>query len=271
MKGKKASSGPIRQNQGQPLPKISSPTLNAASGRYRSPGDNLLSPNDRWRDERKAKAWRISVDDDHSISSSDIHSAGRASIASFGTVDSDPGPSRMRRTHYPINRMTSASSLRTGTTSFDDFPISAHSSNVSLEHQFIDNLNIRTSVDTTSSVSGTSSPPPINLLSLSPSPHSWMQAQNAAHPYVVPSIIQYRPTSQKPYEGKIYGHPPSPGIDPHSGTINPIFKVPPLPSPTEQFTSPHSLPPFSQLEAVAEGEYPPLSPMSFQSPDEESS
>ncbi|EIW86733.1 Pkinase-domain-containing protein [Coniophora puteana RWD-64-598 SS2] len=276
MKGKKSSSGPIRQNQGQSMPKVSSPTLSAAAGRYHNPGDNTLSPGDRWRDERKARAWRISVDDDHSVSSSDMHSTGRASVASFGTVDSDPGPSRVRRANYPINRMTSASSLRTGTTSFDDFPISARSSNMSLQHQFVDNLNLRTSVDTTSSVSGTSSPPPINLLSLSPSPHSWMQAQNhqdSANPtYVVPSIIQYPPTSQKPYEGQLYGHPPSPGIEPHSATINPIFKVPPLPSsPTEQFSSPHSLPPFAQLEAVAEGEYPPLSPMSFQSPDDESS
>ncbi|KAH7930957.1 Pkinase-domain-containing protein [Leucogyrophana mollusca] len=278
-KGKRASaSGPIRQNQGHSVPKISSPTLHAASGRYINPVDGSLAPSDRWKDERLSKARRRDFDDDHSMSSSDIHSTGHVSVISFATVDSDPGPSRMRNRPgiYGINRMTSASSLRTATTSFDDFPTSARSSNsISLDHQFLNDFNIRASVDTTSSVSGTSSPPPINLLSLSPSPHSWMHAQNSREstspPYMVPPIIHYPPSSHKSYEcnGQLYGHPPSPGIDPQAA-INPIFKVPPLPSPTsDSLSSPHSLPPFSQLEAVAEGEYPPLSPMSFHSPDED--
>lgn len=146
------------------------------------------------------------------------------------TVDSDPGPARVRRpVIYGINRMTSASSLRTGRTSYDDFPTSARSSNsISLDHQF-NEFNIRASVDTTSSVSGTSSPPPINLLSLSPSPSSWMHSHNShesTSPYVVPPLIQYPSSSHKSYEcnGQLYGHPPTDLIDPHAA-INPIFKV----------------------------------------------
>ncbi|KAF9231708.1 Pkinase-domain-containing protein [Melanogaster broomeanus] len=259
-KGKLSASGPIRQNQ----------------------SNGSLASSDRWlpRDERLTKVRRRDFDDDHSMSSSDIHSTGRTSAISFATVDSDPGPTRVRRpTLYGINRMTSASSLRTGTTSFDDFPTSARSSNsISLDHQF-NEFSIRASVDTTSSVSGTSSPPPINLLSLSPSPNSWMHSHNShdsaspQHPsyVVVPPRIQYPSSSHNSYEcnGQLYGHPPIEGIDPHAA-INPIFKVTPLPtSPSEHLSSPHPLPPFSYLEAVAEGEYPPLSPMSFHSPEDE--
>lgn len=292
-KGMMSASGPIRQSQSNG--KVSSPTLNAASGRYLKPPDTNLPSSDRWlpRDERLSKVRRRDFDDAHSMSSSDVHSTGRMSAMSSATVDSDPGPTRIRRpTVYGINRMTSASSLRTGRTSYDDFPTSARSSNsISLDHQF-NEFNVRASVDTTSSVSGTSSPPPINLLSLSPSPNSWMHSHNShesTSPYVVPPLIQYPSSSHKSYEcnGQLYGHPPTDLIDPHAA-INPIFKVvcmcttswpfadgrsctkTPLPmSPSDHLSSPHSLPPFSHLEAVAEGEYPPLSPMSFHSPEDE--
>ncbi|OJA21511.1 hypothetical protein AZE42_05111 [Rhizopogon vesiculosus] len=276
-KSKLSASGPIRQKETQASAKVSSPTLNAASGRYINPIDGTLAPADRWglRDERLAKARRRDFDDDHSMSSSDVHSLSRMSAISFATVDSDPGPSRTRRpTLFGINRMTSASSLRTGTTSFDEFPTSARSSNsISLDHQFND-FCIRGSVDTTSSASGASSPPPINLLSLSPSPRPWICTDSTSpqhSSYMVPPMIQYPSSSHKTYEcnGQLYGHPPSPGIDPQAA-INPIFKVTPLPtSPSDLLSSPHSLPPFSQLEAVAEGEYPPLSPMSFHSPEDD--
>lgn len=291
-KGKISASGPIRQNQSSS--KVSSPTLNAASGRYLKPPDTNIPSSDRWlpRDERLSKVRRREFDDGHSMSSSDVHSTGRMSAMSDATVDSDPGPSRVRRpTVYGINRMTSASSLRTGRTSYDDFPTSARSSNsISLDHQF-NEFNIRASVDTTSSVSGTSSPPPINLLSLSPSPNSWMHSHNShesASPYVVPPLIQYPSSSHKSYEcnGQLYGHPPTDLLDPHSA-INPIFKVvckltslwflsdsfcsaqTPLPtSPSDHLSPPHTLPPFSHLEAVAGGEYSPLSPVSFHSPED---
>lgn len=277
-KSKAAASGPIRQNQNGSA-KVSSPTLDAASGRFLKPPDGTLAPGDRWlpRDERLSKVRRRDFDDDHSMSSSDIHSTGRMSAISFATVDSDPGPARIRRPPAGgVNRMTSTSSLRTGTTSFDDFPTSARSSNsISLDHQ-LNEFHIRASVDTTSSVSGTSSPPPINLLSLSPSPNSWMHSHNSHDStspqhtsYIGAPMIQYPSSSHTTYEcnGKMFGHPPSPGIDPHVA-VNPIFKVAPLPSSLLDHPSPHSLPPFSQLEAVAEGEYPPLSPMSFTSPDD---
>ncbi|KAG2366535.1 kinase-like domain-containing protein [Suillus spraguei] len=276
-KSKVSASGPIRQKETQGSAKVSSPTLNAASGRYINPIDGTLAPNDRWglRDERLSKVRRRDFDDDHSMSSSDVHSLSRMSSISFATVDSDPGPSRTRRpTLYGINRMTSASSLRTGTTSFEDFPTSARSSNsISLDHQFND-FCIRASVDTTSSASGASSPPPLNLLSLSPSPRPWIRTDSTSpqhSSYMGPPMIRYPSSSHKSYEcnGQLYGHPPSPGIDPQS-VINPIFKVTPLPtSPSDHLSSPHSLPPFSQLEAVAEGEYPPLSPMSFHSPEDD--
>jgi len=80
-----------------------------------------------------------------------------------------------------------------------------------------------------------------------------------------------------------YGHPPSPGVAPKSA-INPIFKVvsykwdseggfepddsgdfvqPPL-FPPRTSDSSAALPPFSQLEAIAGGEYPaPLSRIGF--------
>ena len=291
--GKISASGPIRQNQSSS--KVTSPTLNAASGRYLKPPDTNLPSSDRWlpRDERLNKVRRRDFDDDHSMSSSDVHSTGRMSALSSVTVDSDPGPARVRRPAiYGINRMTSASSLRTGRTSYDDFPTSARSSNsISLDHQF-NEFSIRASVDTTSSVSGTSSPPPINLLSLSPSPNSWMHSPNShesASPYVVPPLIQYPSSSHKSYEcnGQLYGHPPTDLIDPRAA-INPIFKVvckrislwfssdsscsaqtPLATSPSDHLSPSHTLPPFSHLEAVAEGEYPRLSPMSFHSPGNE--
>lgn len=224
-----SASGPMRQKGTQASAKVSSPTLNAASGRYINPIDGTLAPAERWglRDERLAKARRRDFDDDHSMSSSDVHSLSRMSAISFATVDSDPGPPRSRRpTLFGINRMTSASSLRTGT-SFDEFPTSARSSNsISLDHQFND-FCIRGSVDTTSSASGASSPPPLNLLSLSPSPRPWICTDSTSpQSYMIPPMIQYPSSSHKSYEcnGQLYGHPPSPGIDPQSA-INPIFKV----------------------------------------------
>ena len=228
-KSKAAASGPIRQNQNGTA-KVTSPTLHAASGRFLKPPDS----SERWlqRDERLTKVRRRDYDDDHSVSSSDVHSTGRISAISFATVDSDPGPTRGRRPPVSgINRMTSTSSLRTGTTSFDDFPTSARSSNsISLDHQF-NEFNIRASVDTTSSVSGTSSPPPINLLSLSPSPNSWVHSHNSydstspRHSYMGPPMIQYPSSSHTTYEcnGNVFGHPPSPAIDPQM--VNPMFKV----------------------------------------------
>ncbi|KAH9486941.1 putative serine/threonine-protein kinase [Psilocybe cubensis] len=316
-KGKQPSSGPVRQQvtNGNAAP---SSTLGAAAGKFvMQQNDPLLSPLDRDRDrewrgsqerERFAKARRREFDDDHSMSSSDMHSVSRMSSISFATVDSDPGPSsrlRNRPSLYNISRMTSRSSLRT---SFDDFPPSARSSNsFSLEGQLAHDF--RTQASVSSHLSGSVSPPPIQLLSLSPtmspplSPSpAWVQIQQhkegllsrtQSPPFVAVSPRYYTNPSAPhspldlhsqlpPLPASPYGHPPSSygGYPPSSGhtpksaksAINPIFKVPPLPPPPlppltgDDRLKP--LPPFSQLDAVAGGEYPPLSPIVFTTPEE---
>jgi len=330
-KGKHPSSGPVRRDQHANGNTVGSNTINAAAGKFLQP-ESLLAPPDRereWRgpSERISKARRREFDDDHSMSSSDVHSISRMSSISFATVDSDPGPSRLRNrpSLYGISRRTSRSSLRT---SFDDFPPSARSSNsFSLEGQLAHDF--RTQASVTSHLSGSVSPPPLQLLSLSPtispslSPSPpWMQVQqhkddllsrtqspsyfsisprfhscaSAPHsPLDLNGQLPPLPPSPYGHPPSSYGYPPSSGHTPKSAksAINPIFKVvsykwdptdglvpddsiqpplppPPLPPPPtgDRRPSPNALPPFSQLEAVAGGEYPPLSPMVFTTPAE---
>ncbi|KAF9056152.1 kinase-like domain-containing protein [Panaeolus papilionaceus] len=310
------SSGPVRREQG--ANGAMSTVHGAAAGRYAMQPDPLLSPPDRmeWRNPsvRVAKARRREFDDDHSMSSSDVHSLSRVSSISFATVDSDPGPSRIRNrpSLFGINRMHSRSSLRT---SFDDFSTSARSSNsFSLEGQLAHDF--RTQASVSSHISGSVSPPPLQLLSLSPtmspslSPSPpWLQVQHAhkedllsrtqSPPFLsvsphFPSNLSNGPHSPLDLNGghlpplppSSYGQPPSSygGYPPSSGhtpksarstksAINPIFKVPPLPPPPlssvdNPIPSSNALPPFSHLEAVAGGEYPPLTPMVFSKPDD---
>ncbi|KAG6911968.1 hypothetical protein DXG01_000216 [Tephrocybe rancida] len=260
----KMISGQARQTQ--------SSTVSAAGARFVAPGDGGERD---WRgmNDRVSKARRREYDDDHSMSSSDVHSMGRMSSISFATVDSDPGPSRARNrpSVFGINRMTSMSSLRT---SFDDFAPSARSSNsFSLEGQLAHDFHIQASVNSLS-------PPPIQQLSLSPtlSPSPpWIQV-----PETQPQFIQ-NPT-YPPFDYQ--GQSPHLGNTPKSArsNINPIFKVvsyewdrldglapdsfgkfvqPPLPPQTADSESSNALPSFAQLDAIAGGEYPPLSPMSF--------
>ena len=225
------SPGPIRQNQGQGTGGISTTTLNAAAGRF---GGSV--PASSWKDERFAKARRRDLDDDHSMSSSDVRSS-RMSAISFASVDSDPGPSviRNRPSIFGINRMQSATSLRTGTASFDDFPSSARSSNSfsvgeSLAHDFSSRANVDGQP-----LSGTISPPPMQMLSLSPNsswhPHSpsekSISLRRENHPTFIPMpppLPQYpsdintvRPHSPCD-DGSLSNIPSSPGI-------NPMFKV----------------------------------------------
>jgi hypothetical protein len=318
-KGKPAASGPIR-GQGPTAPTVNgerggSMTINAAAGRYGSQTDR-----DRvseWRSgERVAKARRREYDDDHSMSSSDMRSSiGGMSSISFATVDSDPGPSRLRTrpSLFGISRMTSTSSLRT---SFDDFPTSPRSSNsFPLEHQLANEFHSRASVDASSplSATGSVSPPPMHSLSLSPSMSpspTWLQPHQHSKDSSLSSVGSQRqppatfismphpqqpsplnPSSpHSPYDvggmchsvpPSPFGHPPSP-MGPNS-VINPMFKVvsvsillivapltpyiqPPLPVPLDDHPPQHLLPPFSQLEAVAEGEYPAMSPISLHPP-----
>jgi len=323
--GKQPSSGPVRREQGAAGNAAASSTIGAAAGKFVMQSELIHSPPDRdreyrdreWRNqqERMVKARRREYDDDHSMSSSDVHSLSRMSSISFATVDSDPGPSRLRNrpSLYGISRMTSRSSLRT---SFDDFSPSARSSNsFSLEGQLAHDF--RTQASVTSHISGSVSPPPLQLLSLSPSmspsspPYGLQQhkddllSRTQSPPYlsVSPVFFPSNPHSPRDSNGQLpalppspyghprssYGYPPSSGHTPKSAksAINPIFKVvsykwdstdglvpddsiqpplppPPLPTSTDDDRlSSNALPPFSQLEAVAGGEFTPLSPMVF--------
>lgn len=260
----KLSSTMTRQNQ--------SSTVNAAGARFVAQTDGGERDR-RCVNERVLKARRREFDDDHSMSSSDVHSMSRMSSISFATVDSDPGPSRARNRPnvFSINRMTSMSSLRT---SFDEFTHSGRSSNsFSLEGQLAHDFHVQASVNSLS-------PPPMQLLSLSPtmSPSpSWNQVGESQNQFV-----QNPPYPHFDYQGQS----PRLGNTPKSAksNINPIFKVvsykwdrpdgltpdhfeklvqPPLPPRTADSELSNALPPFSQLDAIAGGEYPPLSPMSF--------
>lgn len=255
-----AATGPIRQTQSYGT---GAKTIKAAGGVF-SAGESSRSD---WRgdSERVSKARRREFDDDHTTSSSDIHS-----VISFATVDSDPGPSRARHRSSGFSSLgrTSMNSLRT---TVDEFSLRGRSSaSLSLEQQLND-FHVRASADTPSlSDGGSPPPPPMHMLSLQ-SPTWQQQREHAANGSLLDGNMVRRPPElmslsippppRLPHHlgGQNYGHPPSPGVAPKSA-INPIFKVPPL--------RPGSLPPCSTLEAVADGEYPPLSPMSFTSPDD---
>jgi hypothetical protein len=204
-----------------------------------------VSHANEWRsrgNERMAKARRREYDDDHSMSSSDVQSIGRMSSVSFATVDSDPGPSRSQTQPalLGINRITSR-------TSSDEFPASARSSNsLSAEQYLAHDFHLRASVNPSPSVSGSASPPPMQMLSLSPpiSPSpTWMTIHGSQETSSVCSsrgnqsygttLPQSRhlplnssgPNSPYDFNGlpsTPYGPPTSPA--PRSA-INPIFKV----------------------------------------------
>lgn len=298
---KQPSSGPVRRDHQIGKPK-------SRTGKLVISGVNELPPerdHREWRGPPAAKARRREFDDDHSMSSSDVHSISRMSSISLATVDSDPGPIRLRNrpSLYGISRMTSRSSLRT---SFDDFPPSARTSNsYSFEGQLAHDF--RTQVCVSSNLPGSLSPPPLQTLSLSPGvspssppglqPHQLKDdlfAQAQSPPFLsisprfhgsnsnphspVESNGQLPPLSPSPYDSP-YGYTPSSGHTPKSAKsiMNPIFRVvsyewgssdnlvpdtvhqPPSTGPTKMpVLNTLSLPPFSELEAVAgAGEYPP--------------
>ncbi|KAL4243465.1 hypothetical protein ABKN59_001243 [Abortiporus biennis] len=280
-----SSTGPIRQVQSYGP---TSPTISAAGGNYKM-DPAMHRPVYHGESERMSKVRRREYSDDHSMSSSDMQSG--MSVISFATVDSDPGPNRARHrpSLYGMSRMTSMSSLRPS--SIDDFPSTGRSSaSLSLEQQLVNDFHLRASVDSSSiSDGGSPQPPPMHMLSLS-SPIPWQHSDNSnttvdnrsigsAHqtlssPIYTPPPLPYHPGAKHgpptPYDSQgVYGHPPSPGMAPKSA-INPIFKVPQN-FPNTGDKPPLALtplPPFSQLMAVADGEYPPLSPMSFTIPED---
>ena len=219
----------------------SSATVQAAGGVFRSSNDGKNGPEyDNYREvEHRTKARRRDLDDDHSMSSSDLQSA-RVSVMSFATaatVESDPSSSRLR--HRPslfgIARMQSNSSLQTSIG--DDYSISARSStnSPSFEHQLGSDFDSRNSMSSyaRSSISDASSPLPIHALSLSSPQQQTQMLRGQTYitlPPPIPSMQHHLRvgTPSSPYEygqyGQIQAEPPSPAIAPHSA-INPIFKV----------------------------------------------
>ncbi|KAF7306918.1 hypothetical protein MIND_00484300 [Mycena indigotica] len=248
-KGKQAASGPVRQNRSDDP--SASTTVNAAAGRF------VSSEVSDWRrdTERMSKARRVDYDDDHSMSSSDVHSIGRMSSISFATVDSDPGPARIRNrpSLLGMSRMTSSSSLQTSFDEFSpDFPSSARSSNsFSLEGQLAQDFRTQASFDG-SPLTGSISPPPMQALSLSPSlspsASPWLHPQPDGRYVLQPRTSPLNGGSSFDFSRQSPSPFGSPNAAPKSA-INPMFKVPPLPPPPLG----DSLPPFSELDAVAGG------------------
>ncbi|KAJ7071038.1 kinase-like domain-containing protein [Mycena amicta] len=242
-KGKQAASGPVRQNR--------------SDDRFVPHHQSEVSD---WRrdTERMAKARRLEYDDDHSLSSSDVHSIGRMSSISFATVDSDPGPTRIRNrpSLLGMSRMTSSSSLQTSFDEFSpDFSPSARSSNsFSLEGQLAQDFRTQASFDG-SPLTGNISPPPMQTLSLSPSlspaASPWLHPQPDGRYLLQPRSSPLNGNSSFDFNGQSPGLFGGPNGAPKSA-INPMFNVSPLPG---QALPPlgDALPPFSQLDAVAGG------------------
>lgn len=239
-KGKQASTGPIRQTQGGLRPgtnAISSTTVNAASGRFASPEP---SPGERASKKARVTDW----DDGVSVTSSEVQSTGRMSTISFATIDSDPGPSRIRNrpSLFGLSRVQSNTSLQT---TYEDFSPSARSSNsfsidasarssnsFSLEGQLASDFRTQASVEPETPLTGSISPPPMQMLTLSPSispSPTWVHLQHGddhrdSGKYInMPQPIQPGSKLYNAYEPP-HRQPPSPGY--LSGSdINPMFKV----------------------------------------------
>lgn len=236
--------------------------------------------------ERVAKARKREFDDDHSMSSSDVRSSAVVSVMSFATHDSDPGPSMRTQPNLftSIREPPTSSPL----SHYDDFSVSCASDQSQSQHI------TQPSVDS-SSLSDLGSPPPIHTLSLSPA-RSWgnlhQSGDSADEGVQQPKplrLVVPSPTSESSYSGHVCGLSPSPGLTAPKSAINPIFKVvrlllssgvlvltlllqtsrPSLKLSLKRSPSTPALPPFSRLDAVANGGRPPLSPMSFSTPDDD--
>lgn len=223
-----------RSNAGQAS--SSTATINAAGGRFRSANDVANGAEyDHLHDlEHRTKARRRDLDDDHSMSSSDLQSVSRLSVMSFATVESDPVQSRLRQrpSMFGLARMQSSTSLRT---SFGDDFSARSSDSPSFEHPDYDSRASMSSYEAArSSMSEASSPLPMHSLSLS-SPQQQQAQLLTRHPFItlppLPSMSHQHlraATPSSPYEygqyGQIQAQPPSPAIAPHSA-INPMFKV----------------------------------------------
>jgi hypothetical protein len=225
-KNTRNTTGPERRTHGSHQERErSTTTLNAAGGRYGEP------PFAGWRgDERNPKARRRDWDDDHSVSSSDL---GRMSIISFATVDSDPGPMRLRSRSGAFLPKSSTSSLRAA---YDDLAKSARSSNsLSHEQQLLNDFHLRPSVDAGSSLSDHGSPPPMQNLSIGspqwsnqPQPmSSWSDGGGLSDRRHLSPLVPTPPLP--PYaQGNYHSpslspYPSSPGLP--KSAVNPMFEV----------------------------------------------
>ena len=231
-------------------------TRTTVKGKQR--GDPALPPalegeeaHEDWLSHR-SKARRRDLDDDHSMSSSEVHSISRMSMISFASGDSDPGPARafrQRATHsvYNLPRATSISSLRTS--SGRDFSPSARSSN-SIDHQFAREFHERATFEP--GLSDTGSPPPMHDLSISPtqSHAQWSPSKHTDQVYhqqagghastmgnltghrmedshlmpLPPITSMQQPSQVSSYELGSTSHSSSPYHVPHAA-VNPMFQV----------------------------------------------
>ena len=224
-KASRNTTGPERRTHG--THERSTTTLTAAGGRY---GE---APFSGWRgDERNSRFRRRDWDDDHSVSSSDL---GRMSVISFATVDSDPGPMRLRSRSSAFElHKSSTSSLRAA---YEELTKSARSSNsLSYEQRLLNDFHLRPSVDAGSSFSDHGSPPPMQNLKIG-SPQwssqvqpmtSWSDGDGLSdrRPHLSP-LVPSPPLP--PYaQGNLHSptlspYPSSPGLP--KSAVNPMFKV----------------------------------------------
>ncbi|KAH8835249.1 CMGC/RCK/MAK protein kinase [Flagelloscypha sp. PMI_526] len=216
-----------------PVPSWANPAL------HRQPPPLDAMDTDEWRgiSERALKARRLEWDEDSA--SSDVHSVGRASSISFASVDSDPGPSRVRNRPnlFSMPRMQSSSSLRT---SVDEFPPSARSSNsFSLESQLAHDFRVRATMEPHPSPLGHDQRSP-SLSPILPPPAAppWISGQQNGHERL-PARREAAPGSPFStldhgfdFNPKLQHHPPSPNFHVTKSAINPIFKVVCLPHTT---------------------------------------
>ena len=238
--------------------------------------------------ERMAKARKREFDGDHSMSSSDARNSTVMSVMSFATNDSDPSLSLRRPGLFNAIREAPGSSPLGH---LDDFSISG-ASDQSVNHHHLTDASIEAC-----SISDISSPPPIHTLSLSPA-ESW-QTLHQSSDGVDQTVQQPTPShltipsalNELPYSGRVSGLSSSPCPSAPKSAINPIFKVVrvfdsslrvllpnsffPQPSRSSLISalkrspSTPALPPFSRLDAIASRDCPPLSPMSFSTPDDD--